>query len=233
MALPEILKKPPVIIGGIILVVVIIVLSKRGTGTTSVTASSNNDAVRAANVQIASLNAQTEQERIRAGVGAIQATLGGQIGLAQVEAQRIVALSKIASDENVGLALNEYQYDIANKQLENNRILGLTQEDTRRLVATQQYGLGMSTLDTNRYIATRALESAEVQQARQLQYDVTALETSERVNDINTSRALTYQTITGQNQTAAIRAAKPSAWSGFLSSLGQGLGRGIPALLGA
>lgn len=239
MEIPAILKKPPVIIGGVVLVVVILVVSKKG----SVSSISGNGsyasqlaATQAANIQIAQVNAATEQARLQAGVATISASLGGQASLANIEAQRIVALSKIASDEAVSLTGMDYQYAVSNKQLENNRILGLTTEDTKRLTSTQEnqtrLTLGVRALDVQQYIADRALSSQELLGMREYDYRERALESGERVADFTSSRALTYAGIQGANQVAAAEAAKPSPWTAFLGSLGGGLGGGIGKFLG-
>jgi hypothetical protein len=237
MDVPSLLKKPPVIIGGVILVIIIIVLSRRGSAASGGDSYAQQlSATSAANASIAQLNAQTEQIRIQAGVQTIGLTLGAQTAQQNIDAQKIVALSKIASDENVNLQTADYQYDLANKQVEANRILGLTHEDTMRLVSTQENNtrltLGLTALDVNRYLGERALQSEEVKQARELTYREKELASNERIADFTSSRALTYATIQGNTQVQAIKAGKPSVWAGFLGGLGGGLGKGLGSFLG-
>ncbi|HEV7738620.1 MAG TPA: hypothetical protein VGO47_14765 [Chlamydiales bacterium] len=231
--LPKLVKSPVAIVGGLILIVVIFLASKgksTATANTGQSYSSIQAANQAASIQIAQINAQTDIARINAGVATIGATLGGQAQLANIEAQRLVALSKIQSDENVSLQGMDYQYAVANQSLENNRILGLTSEDTKRLISTQttqaQLTLGMSALDTQRYLGISAIDSAERQRLEEIA-------SGERVSDFTSSRALTYAQITGRNQVDAIKANKPGALSTFLGALGGGLGRGITSFLGA
>lgn len=234
MEIKQIIKSPVAIIGGIILVVIIVVMSRSKSGAT--TSSSGYDAARLAAsqanasnaVQVAQINAGVDVARLQAGVETIKATLGGQAQLQSIDAQRAVALQKIASDENTTLQGLDYTYDISRVQLENNRILGLSQEDTKRLISTQEnqtaLQLGMSSLDTQRYLTQISLDSQERQQVQLLGYANAQLESNERISDFTSSRALTYANIQGQNQVAAIKASKPSAWSTFLGGLGQGVG---------
>lgn len=229
------LKKPPVIIGGIILVVVILVVSKKQSAATYSTPVGTGGGAGADATMLAQIEAQTEQSRIAAGVALAQAQLGSTVNLAGIEAQRIVALSKIQSDENVNLTTADLAHDVANRQLENNRILGLTQEDTQRLISTQdnqtKLTLGIHEIDATKFIAERALNSQEVIAAREFAFRQSELESNERINDVNGSRALTYAEITGRNQIGAIKAGKPGALSTFLGAFGGGLGRGLTALI--
>jgi hypothetical protein len=236
--IPPILKKPPVLIGGVVLIVIILIISKRGSSgsTSSASYDAQVASTQSANLSIAQLNAQTAQQQISADVSKLGLTIGGQVNLAGVKAQRDVALSKIATDSTIALQTADYAYQIGNKQLENNRILGLTGEDTKRLLSTQEnqtkLTLGITALDTQKYIAGRALQSQEYQAQQQFQYLTDKLSSDERIQDFTTSRALTYANITTQGQVAAIKAGKPSAFAGFLNNLGKGLGGGLSTFIG-
>lgn len=233
MEIKQIIKSPVAIIGGVILIVVIFLASRsKNSATTSSSgyaAQLSASQANAANaVSIAQINAGVDVARLQAGVETIKATLGGQAELQSIDAQRAVALQKILSDETTTLQGLDYTYDISRIQLENNRILGLSQEDTKRLISTQEnqtaLQLGMSALDTQRYLTQISLDSQERQQVQLLGFANAQLESTERVADFTSSRALTYANIQGQNQVAAIKASKPSAWSSFLGGLGRGVG---------
>lgn len=223
------LKSPVVYIGAIGVVVVVYLASRAkggGGGSSAQEQYMSAQAANAANqLSLAQINAQTEQQRISAGVATLNATLGSQTSLAGVEAQRAVALAKIASDENLGLQESTYGYDLQNKSLENQRVLGLTAEDTKRL-------LGQDALNTQRYISEMTLNSAERLQLQEFGFREKELESNERIQDFISLRGLSYAQIQGANQIGAIKASKPSAWSTFLGSLGGGLGRGLTSFLG-
>lgn len=207
MEIPPILKKPPVIIGAVVLVVIILVVSRKNAASGS---SASGSDIASANAAIA---AQNQQSQIAAGIALAQAQIGGTVSLANIEAQRTVALAKISADENVNLSSGDYQYAVANKQLENNRILGLTQEDTKRLISTQ-------TNQTAITLGTASINAQLAAQANQLKFQTSQLESNERINDLVTSRALTFQQITGANQIAAIQANKPSWFQSLMGGLG-------------
>jgi len=226
----EYLKKPSVIIGAIVTFVVFYVIAKStsgGTKSQTTDYAQANLAAQQANaasaVSIANINSQVDIARLRAGVDTISATLGGQTNLAAVDAQRVISLSKIRSDENVGLAKitsdenvalqgQDYSYNLNNKQLENTRILGLSQEDTKRLISTQ-------TNQTALTLGMRAIDSQEQTQLEALDVARSKIASDERVQDFTTSRAITFQQVSGQNQVSAIKASKPS-W--FQSLMGTG-----------
>lgn len=234
VTIPPFLKKTPVLIGaGVVVLIIILAMRKSQSAQTSSTGGSDDYASRmaatqAANVQIAGLNAEVQKAAI---TGNTEITLGSyskDVSLANIQAQQNVAAAKITSDENVNLAGLDYSHDIANRQLENNRILGLTGEDTKRLLSTQEnqtrLTLGVTAIDAQRFIAERTLSSEEVQQARELQLRQSELESNERIADWTTTRALTYAQITGANQVAAVKAAKPSNLQTFLGGIGGALG---------
>jgi len=224
MQIPETLKKPPVIIGGIIVFIIILLVSRKSQSSASSGSdvyASEQAATQAANIQIAQINADLQKAQLQAQVQ--------QSGLGSAER---VSLAQIATNENVALQTSSYSYDIANRQLENNRILGLTQEDTKRLLSTQdnqtRLTLGITTLDTQRYLGERAIASEEAQQAREIAFRNNQLQSQERVADFTSSRALTYAQIQGQSQVDAIKASKPKWYESFLSGLGGGLAHLIP-----
>jgi hypothetical protein len=138
---------------------------------------------------------------------------GRQLGLSKIGSDENVSLSKIKSDENVSMQGQDYQYSLGNKELENNRILGLSQEDTKRLIATQENGTKLT-------LGMRAIDSQEQTQLEQFALAREKISSDERVQDFTTSRALTFQTISGQNQVAAAKAAKPSWFQTFMGGLG-------------
>lgn len=223
MQIPEFAKKPPIIIGGIVLFVIIILAARKGQSSASASTSDYANSLattQASNIEIARINADIQKAQIAAGVQ--QSELG---------ATERVALSKLTIDENVALQTSSYAYDLSNKQLENNRILGLTKEDTTRLLSTQdnqtRLTLGITTLDTQKYLGTLAINSAEAQQAREIQFRNNQLDSQERVADFTSSRSLTYAQIQGQSQVDAIKANKPKWYESFLGALGGGLAHAI------
>lgn len=230
MEIPAAIKKPPVLIGGAVVLLIVIIVAARKGGSTSTSSQTDNyssylAATSAANTQIAQINAETQRD----------ITLGGysrDVSLAGITASREVEIARLTTGENVALASAEYAYDLGNKQIENNRILGLTQQDTIRLLSTQEnqtrLTLGITEIDANRFIAERALQSEEVRQARELTFRHAELESGERVADWTSSRALTYAQIVGRSQVDAASAAKPK-WYDFLA---QGVGRGLGTFIG-
>lgn len=215
MEIPALLKKPVVLIGGVILVIVIIVIAKRG----STGASGGGDyqaqvdEVNQNNLGIAQINAEVEKQSLQAQVDSLGLSIGGQVNLAGVAAQKDVALAQITSDAT-----------IAGQALENNRILGLSMEDTKRLINTQDdqtaLTLGITALDTQNKIAQRAYASQDYQAILNFQLGTKYIDSNERIQDFTTSRALTYANITGQNQIAAIKANKPSWFQSLIGGLG-------------
>lgn len=239
MDIPEGLKKPPVLIGvGVVALIVIIVIAKRGQ-TTQTTAAVDNTgaqlATQQANVQIAQMNADIQKQQIQT-TGDV--TLGGyarDVSLANIQTQGQVAgakiasdlqttTQKIASDENVNLQSLDYSHDIANRQLEDQRILGLTMEDTKRLINTQNttvaQNVAITQIDANRFLGELSIRSGEAIAMRQAASTDAATAAQERISDFTTSRALTYATINGSNQVAAIKANKPSTLQTIFSGLG-------------
>lgn len=228
MDIPEPLKKSPVLIGGAVVVFIIIIMlaKKGGSGQTQSSGTDNSAALatQSANVQIAGINADLQKEQIRASSEVTLGSYARDVSLANIVAQTQVAGAKITSDENITLTGLDYSHDIANRQLEDNRVLGLTQEDTKRLLGTQEnqtrLTLGITQIDANRYIAERAIHSDEVKQARVIDLAGRSLDSQERIADFTTSRALTYEQISGANQVAAAKAAKPSWFQSLMSGLG-------------
>lgn len=237
MEVPAFFKKPPVLIGAVILIIVILVIAKKGSASSGTTDYAGQlAAVNANNQAIAQINADVANKSVQAQVDSLGLSIGGQVNLAGISAQKDVALAKIASDTSVQLQVADYGYTLSNQQLENNRILGLAGEDTKRLINTQddqtKLTLGITGLDTQRAIAERAYNSQDYANLLGFQLGTTKIASDERVQDFTSSRALTYATISGANQVAAIKAAKPSAWTSFLGSLGKGLGGGLSTFLG-
>lgn len=214
--IPALLKKPPILIGGVVLIVVIIVIAKRGSSTSSGSGNYQTqvDAVNANNLGIAQINADVEKQSITSQVDSLGLSIAGQVNLAGISAQKDVALAQVVSTTN-----------LTSQQLENNRILGLSQEDTKRLINTQdnqtQLTLGVTALDTQRAIANRAYASQDYANVLNFQLGTAKISSDERVQDFTTSRALTYATISGSNQVAAIKANKPSTLQTIFGGLGN------------
>jgi hypothetical protein len=235
------LKKPSVIIGAIITFVIFYLIARATSGKAASSGGQSNYAEQnaainqtnaASAISIANINSQVDIARLQAGVATISATMTGQANLAGIEAGRTLGLAKVASDENVGLSSiaanrdvtmqgQDYQYSLGNKQLENNRVLGLNMEDTKRLISTQEN-------HTKLTLGLRAIDSQEQTQLEQLAVAREKLASDERMQDLTTSRALTFQTITGQNQVNAAKAAKPSWFETLMGGLG-GVGKIIAA----
>jgi hypothetical protein len=178
--IPGILKQPPVLIGVALVIVIIIAVSRKSgdSGALQTTAGGQDPAI--------------EQAQISAGLEATKAGYGAQVSLADIDAQKIVALTKLATDTQLGLVGLDYQHDVA----------------------------------------VRAISSAEIQQARDLQLKQAEIDANERIANFTTSRALTYAQIQGVNQIGAIKASQPSIWGGFLTGLGRGIGGGLSTFLG-
>ena len=241
MQIPEALKKTPVLIGGgVVIFIIIIFLAKRGSSASTSTATTQDNtaaqlATQASNVQIAQINADISKAQIQA---ASEVTLGSytrDVSLADITSKTQVAGAKISADlqtttqstaanENVALQNLDYSHDIANRQLENQRVLGLTEEDTKRLLGTQanqvQQTLGVTQIDANRYLGTLAINSNEAIAMRDADLKAQQIDSQERIADFTTNRALTYTQITGANQVAAAKAAKPTWFQSLMGGLG-------------
>lgn len=236
------LKKPSVIIGAIITFVIFYLIAKATSGGGSKGTAQQSDyaanslAAQQANaasaVSIANINSQVDIARLSAGVATISATMTGQANLAGIEASRQLGLSKVASDENISISKirsdenvtmqgQDYQYNLQNKQLENNRVLGLSQEDTKRLISTQEN-------QTKLVLGTKMIDSQERTQIETLSLARDKIASDERVQDFTTSRALTFNQISGQNQVNAAKAAKPTWFQTLMGGLG-----GITSLIKA
>lgn len=224
MQIPEFAKKPPVIIGGIIVFIIILLVARKGQPSASSPNNAYANNVAAANMQIAQLNVDLQRAQLTAANDALAIQSGER-----------VTLARYTTEENVALQTGSYAHDIANRQLENQRVLGLTKEDTTRLLSTQEnqtrLTLGVTELDTARFLGERAIASSEVQQARELQFRESQLASNERVQDFTSSRYLTYAQIQGRNQVDAANAARPKWYERLAGGLGTGLGTALGGLI--
>jgi hypothetical protein len=255
------LKNPIVwLIGGGVLLVLILARS-RSSGSSGGSAPADDGgyyAAQAANqgaaLQMAQIEAGTEQSRIAAGVDTLRATLDNALSLAGVSAQRDIATQKIGADERsyaLGTAATqalgmskidadratqtqkiEADYQSQKDYLETSRILGLTKEETERYRIQRENDTTLTAIDTGRFLTERTLQSEETRQINELGYKREELGSNERITNAAQLRALDYARITGDYTVKAIKAGKPSAWGGFLSGLGKGVGGGLGALLG-
>ena len=230
MNIPPVLKKTPVLVGAGVVVLIIILAARKSASNQSTSASGGYNytaalaATQAANIQIAGINADLQKAAIAANAEVTLGSYSKDVSLANITAQTQVAAAKVASDENVSLTGLDYSHDIANRQLENNRILGLTQEDTKRLISTQTTQADMTVkltaLDVQRFLGQQSIASDEVKHMQDLALAEKEIATQERIADFTTSRALTWQQITGANQVAAIKANKPGFWQTLGGVLG-------------
>lgn len=240
MQIPDALKKTPVLVGGgVVLLIIIIAVAKRGSSASASSGTVDNTgaqlATQQANVQIAQINADIQKQQIQSSADVTLGSYQRDVSLANINAQTQVAgaqiasdlqvtTQKIASDENVNLQNLDYSHDIATRQTENNRILGLTAEDTKRLISANEtaaaQNVALTQIDTNRYLGQLAIKSNEVVNMRNADLEQSRIDAAERIQDFTTSRALTYAQVSGANQVAAIKANKPSTLQTIFGGLG-------------